>query len=220
VPADQAIFTSLPRRGKTGYHLVARSPGVSDADANTLATWSPSHGSLIVDASNHTSVNFHPLPSGRYALSRTCEGLGEYSGRGGRQLYTHTLIVDDKTLRQAGNHPITVYRDAMALGYFRYHPEPESTLPAVPLSSLYMVRDDAYWTERAGALGISSPGPLVEKMTSGKTVELTYGGDRTLLAECQIGLLPFDVRPRLSFATSLRPSMVRPFQLVLIDVSG
>src|SRR5205823_490496 len=60
--AEQAIFTSLPRRGKAGYHLVARSPGVSDAEANALTTWSPSHGGLVVDASNHSSANFHPLP--------------------------------------------------------------------------------------------------------------------------------------------------------------
>ena len=72
--AEQAIFTSLPRRGKAGYHLVARSPGVSDSEATTLATWSPSHGALIVDAPNRTSVNFLPLPGGRFALSRTCEG--------------------------------------------------------------------------------------------------------------------------------------------------
>src|SRR5271170_5441446 len=101
--AEQAIFTSLPRRGKAGYHLVARSQGVSDLEAGALTTWSPSHGALIIDAANRTSVNFHNLPSNRYALSRTCAGLAEYSGRGGRQLYTHTLIVDDKMLKQAGN---------------------------------------------------------------------------------------------------------------------
>ena len=42
--AEQAIFTSLARRGKSGYHLVARSPGVTESEASALATWSPSHG--------------------------------------------------------------------------------------------------------------------------------------------------------------------------------
>ena len=31
---DQAIFTSLRRGGRAGYHVVSRSPGVSDADAD------------------------------------------------------------------------------------------------------------------------------------------------------------------------------------------
>ena len=49
MPADQAIFTSLVRRGKSGYHLVARSPGITEAEAGSLARWAPSHGGLIVD---------------------------------------------------------------------------------------------------------------------------------------------------------------------------
>jgi hypothetical protein len=215
--AEQAIFTSLPRRGKAGYHLVARSPGVSEAEASALTTWSPSHGALIVDASNTTSVNFHPLPSGRYALSRTCEGLGEYSGRGGRQLYTRVMIIDDKKLRQADNQPFALYRDALALGYLRYHPEPESTLQPVKLSSFYPAKDAGYWTEQARALGLSSLATLLEKLASRKPVELAYSGDRALLAECLVGLVPPESRPDVSFATSLRPSMVRPYHLVLID---
>src|SRR5262249_47040117 len=113
--AEQAIFTSMTRLGKSGYHLVARSPGVSESDAITLATWSPSHGALIVDAANRTSVNFHPMPGGRYALSRTCEGPPEYSGRGGRQLYTHALILEKAKLQQACYQPFALYRDALAL---------------------------------------------------------------------------------------------------------
>jgi hypothetical protein len=215
--AEQAIFTSLPRRGKAGYHLVAQSPGVSVAEANALTTWSPSHGGLIVDAANRTSVNFHPLPSGRYALSRTCEGLAEYSGRGGRQLYTHAVIVDEKQLRKSNNHPFDIYYDALALGHFRYRPDPESSLRPVPLSSLYVPRDDDYWTGRAESLGLGSLRELRERLTSHQTVVLEYTGDRMALAASLIGLVPPELRLHVSFATSLRPSMVRPFQLVLVD---
>jgi hypothetical protein len=218
--AEQAIFTSLPRRGMSGYHLVARSPGVSDAEADALTTWSPSHGALIVDDANRTGVSFHSLPSKRYALSRTCEGPGEYSGRGGRQLYTHTLIVDDGTLRRAENQPFALIRDAMALGYLRYRPEPETTLRPVELSSIYTVMGPSDWSEHARELGLSSLGPMVEKLMSGQAVTLAYPGDRMLLAECLIGLVPPESRPRVSFATSLRPSMVRPFRLVLIDATA
>jgi hypothetical protein len=215
--AEQAIFTSLPRRGKAGYHLVARSPGVTDAEAGALTTWSPSHGALIIDESNRISVNFHSLPGGRFALSRTCEGLAEYSGRGGRQLYTHTLIVDDKKLRQADNRPMTLYRDALALGLLRYRADPETHLRPVRLSSTYLAPDPSYWTERAQALGITSLGSLLERLATGQNVALEYGGDRIQLAECLVALLPPETRPQISFATSLRPSVVRPYQLALAD---
>jgi hypothetical protein len=218
--ADQAIFTSLSRHGKAGYHLVARSPGVSNTEANALTTWSPSHGALIVDYANRDSVSFHPLPSGRFALSRTCEGLPEYSGRGGRQLYTHTLIIDDKKLRQTGNHPLTIYRDALALGYYLYQAEPEPVMPAVPLSTLHGATDEAYWSKRAEALGLRSVAEVLEKLTTRQSTELAYSGDRAAMAECLIGLVPPERRLQVSFATSLRPSMVRPYRLVLINASG
>jgi len=217
VLAEQAIFTSLSRWGKAGYHLVARSPGVTDGEANALTTWSPSHGALIVDESNRWSVNFHPLPSGRFALSRTCEGLPEYSGRGGRQLYTHTLIIDERKMRQANNHPLTIYRDALALGYFRYRASPEPVIPAVPLSRLYSAIDEACWVKRAEALGVMSAAELLEKLSSQKPIELAVSGDRMLIAECLIGLVPPESRPNVSFATSLRPSKVRPYKIALIN---
>ena len=93
--------------------------------------------SLIVDEKNRSSVNFHPLPSGRFALSRTCAGPPEYSGRGGRQLYTHFLIVDEATLQAAEFQPFLIYRDAAALGYFIFHHDPSESLQPVNLSHTY-----------------------------------------------------------------------------------
>jgi hypothetical protein len=215
--AEQAIFTSLPRRGRAGYHLVARSGGISDGEAAALTTWSPSHGALIIDEANPCSVNFHSLPGGRYALSRTRAGTAEYSGRGGRQLYTHTVVIDDRTLRRAGNHPCTVYRDALALGHLRYRADPETTLPAVRLSWNYPTLDAAAWTRRAQSLGLPTHEEVLAKLASGQAVELAYDGDRRLLVEGLIGRLPPEIRHQVSFATSLRPSMVRPYQLVLLE---
>jgi hypothetical protein len=217
--AEQTIFTSLPRRGKGGYHLVSRSPGITDAEARAVTTWSPSHGALLVDAANRTSVNFHPLPGGRHALSRTCQGQAEYSGRGGRQLYTHALVIDDRSLKAVGNHPFLIYRDALALGYFHYRPEPEAKIPPVRLSDLHDPRDITYWAEHAEALGLSSVRDWVAKLTSDETFELAHTGDRARVAECLIGLLAPEDRLKVSFATSLRPSMVRPYQLVMKDGS-
>jgi hypothetical protein len=151
--AEQAIFTSLARRGREGYHLVSQSRGVGAPDSQCLAQWAPSHSALFVDGSNRTSVNFHPVPSGRFAISRTCAGPPEYSGRGGPQLYTHVLIVDHDVMKSAGFNPIAVFRAASALGYLVYQPDPEEVIERVALSRLYPVRDAAGWAQRAAEIG-------------------------------------------------------------------
>lgn len=215
---DQAIFTSLPRRGTmSGYHLVSRSPGVIESEAAILTRWSPSHGALLVDDANRTSVSFHALPSGRYALSRTCEGRPEYSGRGGRQLYTHTLIFSGTVLKHAAFQPFAIYRDALSLGYLRYRPTPPAALKPAAVSQLYPPSEPALWRERAFLLGLPSLDALERQIERGQPVRFTYAGDRIALAECLLGVLPTEVVAKVSLSTSLQPSAVRPFQLCLVN---
>jgi hypothetical protein len=214
--AEQAIFTSLTRRGRAGYHVVARSPGLSESDTVALATWSPSHGGLIEDAENRTSVNFHPMPGDRFALSRTVSGPAEYSGRGGRQLYTHALIFEQKALRPVADHPLVLYRMVLPLGHFHYRDDPETRLEPVQLPSTGSRLDESDWAERARALGLSGLDGAGSRLGAGESVQIAHAGDRTLLAECLFGLLPVEVRRSVSFATSLLPSAVRPFHLVLV----
>jgi len=189
---------------------------VDETDAQTLARWAPSHGALIVDRNNRTSVNFHPISGGRFALSRTCAGPPEYSGRGGDQLYTHFLIVDNAALASVGFHPFAIYRDAMALGCFLYQVDPKEVLDPVRLSQLHPHRDASSWADRAGELGFPKPRLVLDKLLSGQPVRFAYAGDRAALAECLIGMLPSQAVPRASFATSLVRSSVRPFALSLV----
>lgn len=214
---EQAVYTSIPRRSMSGYHVVARSPGVPEADAVALATWSPSSGALIVDNANRTSVNFHPLPSGRCALSRTCEGPAEYSGRGGRQLYTHALIIEPDALRKLGVPPIALCRDALALGYLRYQHEPAPLLQPVQLCTFFPEADSTTWSARARALGLPAPESVRAQLAQGQNVQLRFAGDRIALAECLLGTIPLDYLPEASFSTSLQPSAVRPYRLSLLN---
>jgi hypothetical protein len=215
---EQAIFTSLPRRGRDGYHLVSRSRGIGGADAQSISTWSPSHGSLIVDEHNRVSINFHPLAGGRFALSRSCEGPPEYSGRGGRQLFTHVLVLDVQTLRAVAHQPFALYRNAMALGCLVYQVDPPTRLEPVKLPAIHTPGDPESWTSRAAELGFPAIEPLRQRILSGVPVRFAFHGDRIALAECLVGSLAPEVVEKLSFATSLRPSSVRPFVLSLIDV--
>jgi hypothetical protein len=216
VQAEQAIFTSLTRLGKSGYHVVARSPGVSESDAVALATWSPSHGALIVDPANRTSVNFHPMSGNRFALSRTCEGPPEHSGRGGRQLYTHVLVIEAAKLKQARYQPFAIYRDALALGYFHFRAEPDAVLKPVPLSRNYFHPEPEHWEECARSLGVPDLELHRERLAAGEDVKLSYPGDRAALVECLLATLPAEAVPLVSFTTSLRPSAVRPYRLTVV----
>jgi hypothetical protein len=217
--AEQAIFTSLPRRGRQGYHLVSRSRGLGDSEAQALALWAPSHAALIVDARNRTSVNYHPLPGGRFALSRTCAGPAEYSGRGGHQLYTHSLIVDEPVLEAVGFQPFCLYRDAMAMGYFLYQRNPSEVLEPVSLSSIYPRRDARFWEDRAVELDLPPLGPLRQRLQASPPLRFAYAGDRIALAECLMGMLSPESVRIVSFSSSLVPSSARPFVLALVDVT-
>ncbi|HWE37809.1 MAG TPA: hypothetical protein VG406_14670 [Isosphaeraceae bacterium] len=214
--ADQAVFTSLSRRGRSGYHVVARSPGVTEAEASALASWSPSHGSLIVDVENAVSVNFHPLPGGRYALSRTCEGPPEYSGRGGRQLYTHALVLDEAALRAASCQAVAIYRAAMALGAFVYRADPPALLDPLELPRSFARPATAAWDRRAAALGLPPLDALRDDLIGGRSLRPGHDGDRLAFVECLLGPLAPDESLAVSFATSLLPSAARPCRLAVV----
>ena len=214
--ADQVIFTSLERRGKAGYHAVARSPGVTDSEATVLSRWCPSHGGLSADEFNLASVNFHPLSSGRFALGRTVEGRPEFSGRGGRQVYTHVLLIELEHLKRSGFRPFLIYRDALALGHLHYRPEPRAVLPPAELSSYFPKRETETWSATAKALGAPVFESVIGQLNAGQPVVLPFDGDRAELAESLTGRLETEAVLTTSFATSLQPSSVRPFLLHIV----
>jgi hypothetical protein len=220
VHADQAIFTSLERRGKAGYHLVARSTGVSESEAAALVRWCPSHGALIVDEGNSASVNFHPLASGRFVLARTVMGRPEFSGRGGRQVYTHALLLDLDAVRTSGYRPFLIYRDALALGHLHYRPEPPVTLPRVELCSFFPKRTAGTTSAIGRALGLPVFDSVLAQLNAGQHVVLPFDGDRAALAETLIDQLEPETVLATSFATSLSPSSMRPFVLHVVAPAG
>ena len=218
--ADQAIFTSINRRGKAGYQLASRSPGVTDAEAAALTRWCPSHGGLIADDRNRVSVNFHALPGGRYALSRTCEGRPEFSGRGGRQVYTRAVLFDADLLHRSSYRPFLIYRDALALGWLHYDPAPPAAVPRAELSTYFTKRTDQAEAATARSLGLTVFDSVLSQLHAGQPVVLPYAGDRVALAESLLARLEEECVRDLSFTTSLHPSTVRPFRLSVVAPGG
>ena len=107
-PVEQAIFTSVETDHRAGYQVVARSPGVCNADLCELAAWEPSCDSMHDTGPDAESFNFHPLPSGTYCLSRTTATGWEHGG--GPRVYTHCLIVPPEVLDRFGNNPLALWQ--------------------------------------------------------------------------------------------------------------
>src|SRR6516225_2783648 len=130
---EQAIFTSAKTDRSRGYQLVSASPGIGSDEARELAAWGPSHGSLCDAGPNGSSVNFHPLPSGRWCVGQTVASGEEYSGRGGVRVYTRSFVVDMETLRRFANNPFTVLRALRSRGLLTVENSPPPKLVSIDL---------------------------------------------------------------------------------------
>ncbi len=120
-------------------------------------------------------------------------------------------------MKRAGGHPIAVYHDALALGHLSYQLAPKARLQPVELCDL---------PRRALHLGRPRPRarppplePLRSQLFAGQSLKVPHAGDRIALAECLLGPLPAEALLIISFATSLEPSVVRPYRLLLLGTS-
>jgi hypothetical protein len=116
-PIEQAIFTSVRTDRVDGYQLAAASEGIGAEDRRSLPQWGPAHDSLSEEGLGAASLNFHPLPSGAYCISRTSAASGEYSARRGPQVYTQMLVVEPEDLRRFANNPFRLLQAATAAGH-------------------------------------------------------------------------------------------------------
>lgn len=210
---EQAIFTSAQTERSAGYQVVAKSPGVCEADARDLAVWCPSHDSLLESGPEASSVNFHPLSSGAYCVSRTIAAGWEYSGRGGHRVYTHCLIVSRETLAQFANNPFSLLRAAMAHGAVTARGEVPTPLEGFVLPGRAAAVDHALLSRLA-----ANPGPLRMAMLVQAALEsrclAVFGppsGEKLIAG--LINCLPPECRTEFPFCTGLKYSSRRPFRL-------
>lgn len=110
------IYGSTNRGTQRGYQLLGQSRSISDRLAGEFARWAPSHGSLQSNELEASSVNFFPIQEDQFIITRTVHGGAEYSGRGGFQVVTIALVLDQEQLAAYGNHPLDVVHTALALG--------------------------------------------------------------------------------------------------------
>ena len=110
IELDQAIFTSAESIMSQGYRVVAHTPRITAEEKKTIATSSPSHGSLCDKSDDAAGISFYPLPTGRYCVARSCYAGQEQTGRGGRRVLTHVFVLDDGQMSAFTWNPLSVLR--------------------------------------------------------------------------------------------------------------
>jgi hypothetical protein len=200
---EQAVFTSADTDRAQGYQLIGRSPGLSEEDARELVLWGPSHDSLLPHASQTGSTNFHRLASGAYAISRTTLAGEEYSGRGGRQVYTQFLIVPPDVLARFANNPFAVVRAATASGALRvYEPVPER-LEGLSLSGRSPAVDSSLVAQLACRPGPAGMATFLQAALASDHLAVASATSADVLLAGLVNLLPVECRTEFSFSTGL-----------------
>jgi len=217
VLVEQAIFTSARTGHGDGYQVVARSPGVTAAEAQELSAWGPSHEALIPRRDEASSVNFHRLAGGRFCISKTLAAGSEYSQRGGARIYTQCLLVAPEILERFANNPFAVLRAAWAKGALSVHNNPPAKLPAFSLVGRSAVVDEGLLGQLAESWGAQRVGRFVAAaMSDGPKLLLGTEQNETLFGGL-VNCFPVECRAEITFTTGLRYSPRRPFRFTTTD---
>jgi GTPase-associated protein 1, N-terminal domain type 2 len=212
---EQAIFTSAETDHAVGYHLVARSPGVDEADARELSVWGPSHDSLASSSvATALSINSFRLPSGAYCVSKTQLAGEEYSGRGLRT-YTHCLLVPPTVLVRFANNPFALLRAAWAKGLLKVCDSVPTQLVPFQLAGRAAPVDEGLIGQLIEQCGASGIGRLIDAVLGPKPVVLIGVRKPEATVAGLLNLLPLSTRGELSFSTGLKFSQRRPFHLLI-----
>jgi hypothetical protein len=217
---EQAVFTSVRSRQQEGYQLAATSPGVSAEQAHELAVWGPAHDSLLSSQADATSVNFHPLASGDYCLSKTFAAGEEYSGRGGPRIYTQMLVLSPKVLADFANHPLAILEALTAAGQIGPLAQLPESLPQIPLVGRASAINPLRLAELVRRPGADALAQLVGQATQPEPLAVSSDVPLERLFSGLFMLLPVRLRLSVSFSSGLRWSPRRPFRLIALPADS
>ena len=209
---EQAVFASSERGGMKGYQLVAKSAGIDRACAQELCRWAPTQ--MRSDDPADWTINFFPLPPNRVAVTRTVLGGPEYSSRGGTQVVTLILLLNEDQFDVYGCDAIAVAKSAMAMGWMRMPLDlNRAPLPLVELPR-YPIFPDTDADREPSSEAIAR---AIDSVSSGQRVAI-IGDPRPLESASQvIARLDVPMRRVCSFSTGLAPVVRRPFQIHFLD---
>ncbi len=196
-----------------GYQVAVASPGVTADEAKQLAVWGPAHDSLLDTRVHAQSVNFHPLTSGRYCVSLSTALDAEYSGRGGCQIYTHSLLVSRETFRRFANDAFRLLEAALAGGRLTIGAALPERLESFGLIGAAGALNAALVTRLARDPGATIIARFVDAALKHRTIAVKSNSPLRWLCAGLLNLLPVECRCEVSFSTGLRVSPRRAFRI-------
>ncbi len=215
-PVEQAIFALSATDHTAGYRLVARSEGVSDADAGELAVWGPTHDSMLAFGPEAESLNFHPLPSGVYCISLTTWSDWEDNGMG-QSVSTRCLDCAAGRARSLRQQPVR----PGSRGDGRRCVAPDGLRPSM-LDPLTLGGGAAADRQPLLEQLAIYPGPanmaaLVQAACEATCLAVSGKPSPTQLIAGLFSCLPPECRLEFSFSTGLKFSPRRPFHIVALS---
>jgi hypothetical protein len=217
---EQAVFATS-RTGAAAQRTsatIATSRGVVACDLAELEAWRPRREMLPTVHPTGDHLQFHPLPSGCCALSRTVsldedESADEMDSRTLPRLYTHSLVLPPHVMEEFRNHPIHVYLAACAQGVFRRSGQGPGRLEPV---SLFL--DPCYELNTLRRAAFREQGERIAALLQAVLDSISLGmiGNPTeslSIFESLYSCLPVSCRSEVSFSTGLNFSDCRPVRV-------
>ncbi len=214
---EQAVFTSVGTDHSAGYRVVAKSPGVCEADAVELAAWGPSHDSMLDLDPDAVSLNFYPLPSGTFCISQTTHAGWEYGAHGGHRAYTQCLIVPTDVLGQFADNPFALIQAALADGMLHVYEQAPSRLEPLHLSATAAPVDHVLLARLATDPGAQQMAVLVQAVLNSTCVAVSGTPSAAELIAGLFSCLPIECRRAFSFSTGLKFSSHRAFRIIAVS---
>lgn len=211
---EQAIFTSARTKRLDGYQLVAASDGISGEDCHSLTQWCPAHDSLVESLPSATSINFHPLASENFCVSRTMVAGAEYSGRRGGRVFTQCFVLPPALLEKFSSNPFRVLEAISAAGHVKYYDQIPKRLEPFHLVGRASVIDRNLLRELRADSRCASLTDVVAAVTGHPSVCIIDRRTPEMWLAALFSVLPVECRTQLSFCTGLQFSARRPFRCI------
>jgi len=213
-PVEQAIFTSIETDVASGYRLAAQSEGLCEADARELHVWAPASDALLDTSPEAESLNFPPLPSGTYGLTRTVQAGWEQGG--GRRMFTHCLVVPAEVLARFANNPLAISQSISQRGLWRNPLQPAAPLKPLSISGGAAPVDQSLLQLLVEQVGSKAMALLVQAARDAVCLAISAACPIERLLAGLFSCLPPQCRLEFSFSTGLKFSPRRPYRLLML----
>ncbi len=213
---EQAIFTSVRSGRNEGYQVAARSGGISSTQVRELSQWGPSHDSLYESLPNSECVNYHRMANGLHCVSHTILAGREYSGRGGRRVYTQLFLLGDELFARFGNSPFRVFDSLAVSGRVKVLDTLPAQLEPLTLLGRAATVNTANVEHVARKIGAHRLAALLTAALNTPRLGVTSSVSGTRLFRALFDLMPPALRTEFSVTTGLKVSNSRDYRLVVL----